>query len=78
MVIDKKTANYIFNELSIVTHQTKHEVMVSFYEEASFEPKEDQLWINQESVGYFDKRKRIYVRGLTLKEWSDAWEKFRV
>lgn len=73
MVIDNKTANYIFNELAIATRQTKHDVMVNFFEASSFEPKEDRIWINHESVGYFDKRKRIHVRGLTLHEWGSIW-----
>lgn len=74
MVIDKKTANYIFNELSIATRQSKYDVMTTFYKGGGFEPKEDRIWRNQESVGYFDKRKRLHVRALTLKEWSGIWE----
>lgn len=73
MVIDKKTGNYIFNELSLATRKSKYEVMINFYRGESFEPQENKIWMNQESVGYLDKRKRIHVRGLTLNEWRAVW-----
>lgn len=73
MIIDRKTGNYIFNELSLSTRKSKYEVMVNFYRRENFEPQENRIWINQESVGYFDKRRRIHVRGLTLNEWRSVW-----
>ncbi|AYF99776.1 hypothetical protein [Lactococcus allomyrinae] len=71
--IDRTTADYIFSELSAKHKISIENVKQRFVTGEGFEPIQG-LWRRDMSMGYQDKRGRLHVRPVTLKEWQEDWK----